>query len=310
MASIAPHETHHALGEDLQWSWHTGFATADFPKVPIATLLEGPSYAVHRVSGGGTPHSARFRRRCHTLMVFDRGSFVDGERRIADLHPAPSGPLDQGVDVVPANQDFHGLAGPGSNVECILVSVGERPSAAIDDSNGSRPALHPAVNLGGGLLLPLADKLRELCRDDARYLDRLHLEALIDLLVLEIRQAQQDVAQRSGRCAGGLSARARRITRDFLAQNLDQKIDLETLADQVGLSRFHFTRAFKTSFGIPPYRYLLNLRIRKATDLLRSSQMPVTTIALEVGFSCPSEFARAFRQVMNCTPREFRLLNR
>ncbi|SCB26808.1 helix-turn-helix transcriptional regulator [Cupriavidus alkaliphilus] len=310
MAPIAPQATHQALGEDLQWSWHTGSETADALQVPIATLFDGPSYAVHRVSGRETPHSARFRRRCHTLMVFDRGSFVDGERRIAGLQPAPSGPLDQGIDVVPADQDFHGLAGPGSNVECILISVGERPCAAIDDSNGSRPALHPAVNLGGGLLLPLADKLRELCRDDARYLDRLHLEALIDLLVLEIRQVQHDVAHRPGRCAGGLSARARRITRDFLAQNLDQKIDLETLAAQVGLSRFHFTRAFKTSFGMPPYRYLLNLRIRKAADLLRSSQMPVTTIALEVGFSCPSEFARAFRQVMNCTPRDFRLVNR
>ncbi|MGN5478134.1 helix-turn-helix transcriptional regulator [Cupriavidus basilensis] len=62
--------------------------------------------------------------------------------------------------------------------------------------------------------------------------------------------------------------------------------------------------------SVPPYKYLLNLRINRAADLLKASQTPITDIALEVGFSCPSEFARAFRQIMDCTPREFRVLNR
>ncbi|MGN5478157.1 helix-turn-helix domain-containing protein [Cupriavidus basilensis] len=111
-------------------------------------------------------------------------------------------------------------------------------------------------------------------------------------------------------CAGGLTSHAKRVIRDFLAENLDQRIDLETLAEHVGLSRFHFTRAFKVSFGILPYQYLLNLRIRKAADLLKSTQTPTTAIALEVGFSCSSEFSRAFRQIMQCTPRQFRSSHR
>lgn len=309
MAPMAPTEIPTPLDKELHWFWQAGTAAANSSNAPIATLFEGKWCSVHRISAGAAPHSARFCRRRHTLMVFDHGSYVDGERRIADLQAAPSGPLDQGVDVVPADVDFHAHAGPGSNVECILVSVDERPTCSFDDSDLSNRSLHPSANLSGGLLLPLADRLRELCRE-SYCLDRGHLEALIQLLLLEIRQAQHDAAPRQTRCIGGLSARARRITRDFLLQNLDHKIDLETLAEQVGLSRFHFTRAFKTSFGIPPYKYLMNLRISTAAELLKQTQTPITMIALEVGFSCPSEFARAFRQAMHCTPRDFRLQNR
>lgn len=243
-------------------------------------------------------------------MIFDRGSFVDGERRIDGLRVAATGPLDKGVDVAPAYSEFRAIAGPGSNIDCLMVSVDEGALDSFVGSDRGQTPLNPSVNLGGELLLPLTDRLRQLCRNDAQYLDSLYLEALVGMIFREVKQAQNDSAIRAIRCSGGLSSHARRIMRDFLAENLGQKIDLETLAEQVGLSRFHFTRAFKTTFGIPPYKYLLDLRIRKAAELLRSTQTPITAIALEVGFSCSSEFARAFRQAMNCTPREFRLQNR
>jgi transcriptional regulator GlxA family with amidase domain len=54
----------------------------------------------------------------------------------------------------------------------------------------------------------------------------------------------------------------------------------------------------------------LNLRLRKAADLLRDTELPITDIALSVGFSCSSEFARAFKDAMEITPREFRQANR
>ncbi|TGN95723.1 helix-turn-helix transcriptional regulator [Burkholderia sp. USMB20] len=299
--------------DDFRW-WRSiadaGSTGADTMDVPVSPLFEGKWCSIHRVSIGETPHSAKFRRSRHTLMIFDRGSFVHGERRIDSLRVAATGPLDKGVDFAPANSEFQAIAGPGSNIDCLMVSVDEGALDSFVGSDHEQVRLNPCVNLGGDLLLPLTDRLRQLCRSDTLYLDSIYLEALVGMLFREVKQAQNDSISRSVRCSGGLSSHARRIMRDFLAENLGQKIDLETLAEQVGLSRFHFTRAFKTTFGIPPYKYLLDLRIRKAADLLRSTQTPITAIALEVGFSCSSEFARAFRQAMNCTPREFRLINR
>lgn len=308
-------EANHTATDDFHWWKSLGYSDVPTPdpiEVPVASLLETPWCSIHRVSVGAMPHSARFRRDRHTFMIFERGSLVDGERHVSGLRSVASAPLDRGVDVIPANTDFHALARQGSSIGCILVSVTDNCEGVESDSHSrARGPLHPSLGLSGELLLPLSDRLRQLCvENDGEYFDSHYLETLVEMLVLEVRHAQSDDTTSSPRCSGGLSSRARRTIQEFLSENLDQKIDLATLAERVGLSRFHFTRAFKTSFGVPPYRYLLNLRIRKASDLLKSSQMPITNIALEVGFSCPSEFARVFRQIMNCTPREYRLLNR
>ncbi|WP_082055088.1 helix-turn-helix transcriptional regulator [Cupriavidus basilensis] len=314
MSLIPREEANRGIAGDFHWWKNLGYselATADLIDVPVASLLDTPWCSIHRVSVGAKPHSARFRRSQHTFMIFDRGSFVDGERHVSGLRSATSSPLDRGIDVVPANTEFHALARQGSNIGCILVSVKDDHGQADSETTPTRSPLHPSLGLTGHLLFPLSDRLRQLCSgSDGEPVDPLYLETLVEMLAVEVRYAQNDVSASSSRCSGGLSSRARNIIREFVSENLDQKIDLATLAERVGLSRFHFTRAFKTSFGVPPYKYLLNLRIRKASDLLKSSRTPITTIALEVGFSCPSEFARAFKQIMDCTPREYRLLNR
>lgn len=299
---------------DFHWHRFDQTESANAPPLDVSndTLLENRWCSIQRVSIGAAPHIFRFCRPRHTLMIFDRGSFVKGERRIDGVRIGASGPLDGGVDVAPANMEFLGLAEPGSNITCTLITIdSEETGDVFGICAHEHPRLRPAINVGGELLLPLTARLRQLCRGRADHIDSLHLETVTELLFREVLLAQEgDHVGRPARCAGGLSSHTQRIVRDFLVENLEQKIDLDTLANQVGLSRFHFTRAFKTSFGIPPYKYLLNLRIREAADSLRNTRLPITDIALNVGFSCSSEFARAFRQAMGCTPREFRLLNR
>ena len=189
-----------------------------------------------------------------------------------------------------------------------MISVGTEHFAELNGVTRSGYQVRPSVGLESDLLSPLIDRLRELCREDrAEKCDRLYLEAICVVLFREVMRAQQQTwLSNSQRPTGGLAPKAQRVIRDFLQKNLGQKIDLQDLADQVGVSRFHFTRAFKVSFGLPPYKYLLNMRLRRAAELLRETRNPITDVALNVGFSCSSEFARAFKQAMGCTPREFR----
>lgn len=79
--------------------------------------------------------------------------------------------------------------------------------------------------------------------------------------------------------------------------------DLAAIAKQ---SRFHFIRNFRECTGVTPYQYLLMLRVDKAKQRLKSSAESVADISCSLGFSCTSQFHRAFQKFAGMTPGEFR----
>src|SRR5258708_31768098 len=102
---------------------------------------------------------------------------------------------------------------------------------------------------------------------------------------------------------GGLSpALARRIC-EYVESHLDQKISLDTLASMAGLSQHHFARAFRRSVGMPPHGYLLQRRLEHVEQLLRHTKLPLSEIALAVGYSDQSHLAQHFRRVTGVAPR-------
>jgi AraC-like DNA-binding protein len=87
---------------------------------------------------------------------------------------------------------------------------------------------------------------------------------------------------------------------------LDENIRLSDMAYECGLSVSHFTRAFRKSFGIPPYRWLLERRIERAKALLASSDLPIVDIAIRCGFSDQTAFTRAFGRIVGDSPGRWR----
>lgn len=85
-----------------------------------------------------------------------------------------------------------------------------------------------------------------------------------------------------------------------------EKITLEQLARQAGLSPFHFTRQFKTLTHQTPVNFLNRFRIERATELLKDPDRKILDVALDVGFSHLSYFNKTFRRFQGCTPSEFR----
>ncbi len=92
----------------------------------------------------------------------------------------------------------------------------------------------------------------------------------------------------------------------FLAQNLAYDVDLNTIAAHASLSPYYFTRQFTAMVGMPPYRYLIWLRIQRAAQLLRDSDLTVTQILHRVGFHSPSHFTTTFRRHMGMSPTDYR----
>jgi AraC family transcriptional regulator len=92
----------------------------------------------------------------------------------------------------------------------------------------------------------------------------------------------------------------------FLAQNLAYDVDLNAIAAHAALSPYYFTRQFTAMVGTPPYRYLISLRIQRAAELLRDSDLTVTQILHRVGFHSPSHFTTTFRRHMGMSPTAYR----
>jgi AraC-like DNA-binding protein len=114
------------------------------------------------------------------------------------------------------------------------------------------------------------------------------------------------LAQLHPRIRGGLPPRALRRVREHIDGHLEETISIETLAGIVGLSMYHFARAFKQSEGLTPHEYLVRCRVRRAQELLASTDLPLSEIALASGFSDQSHFARRFREHVGITPSSYR----
>jgi AraC-like DNA-binding protein len=85
-----------------------------------------------------------------------------------------------------------------------------------------------------------------------------------------------------------------------------EKLDLEEIASQAGLSVRHFSRLFKASYGMSPMHYLQRLRLRQACALLERSDVNITEVALSCGFGDSNLFSRQFRQALGLAPSDWR----
>lgn len=78
------------------------------------------------------------------------------------------------------------------------------------------------------------------------------------------------------------------------------------LAQVSAVSASYFAREFKKAFGLPPHRYLLTRRIERATALLRDTNLPITDIAFQTGWTSLGTFGRIFRDITGHSPGELR----
>src|SRR5579864_3937961 len=85
-----------------------------------------------------------------------------------------------------------------------------------------------------------------------------------------------------------------------------EKWPMRRLARVSGVSAAHFARSFREAFGLPPHRYLLTRRIERATALLRDTDLAITEIAFQTGWSSVGTFGRTFRDVTGESPGELR----
>ena len=94
-------------------------------------------------------------------------------------------------------------------------------------------------------------------------------------------------------------------TINYIKNNLTEDLSLEALASSVSLSPIHFHNIFKRAVGKTLRDYVEEQRLKKAVELLISTNYSLTKIAFECGFSSQSYFSYVFKRKMKKTPREY-----
>ena len=105
---------------------------------------------------------------------------------------------------------------------------------------------------------------------------------------------------------GGLSAFDLKRALAMIESSSDDIPTLADMAKEVGVSRFHFGRAFKQSTGMTPHAFIAKRRLERSAEMLRSTNKSATTIAMECGFGSSSHFTIAFKRAFGVSPTGFR----
>jgi AraC family transcriptional regulator len=210
------------------------------------------------------------------------------------------------LTLIPEGQEGRwDISGP-INVSHVFLPH-ERLVAGAELLIGTKPIeLLPRV----GFEDPVAARLMELLGREASSADassRLFVEQATDLLVTQLVRGHSSfgaIELRNNR--GGLADWQVKKVTQYMREHLDEPIGLDELATIVGLSRFHFCTAFRQATGKTPHQYLVRERIERARQLLSYAEIPITEVALAVGYETPSSFAASFRKVTGMTPSTYR----
>lgn len=236
----------------------------------------------------------------HDLVLLDGEMVVNGGR------PVPGGDLRDKMTFVPSGEALSGWAKPADRLNAFTVLSFE-PSVIEDELEARmmQAELPEQIYFREDGLGMTMRKLGAIMADTAGKPSQAYLEAVALTATFELGHA---LGQRLDPIPGSgeLGNRQRQMLLDYIDANLASDIGLEDMAAVCGLTRFHFSRAFKATFGEPPYRFLMRQRIERAKRLLAAGLMPVMEVAAATGFNGSTQFARVFREFEKMTPLEFR----
>jgi AraC family transcriptional regulator len=275
----------------------------DKPPELAAEPLRGATRLTGRWSHGAL-HDTLPGLNTHVVMTYYGGDhdivWRSGAQRLASRTRTGT------ITLIPEGHDGRwDIAGP-IEVSHVYLPDDRLQACADQLANGQRVELLGRV----GFEDPSASRILELLSREAQAGDpssRLFVEQAVDLLCLQLVRGHSSYgALQVEAPRGGLADwQVKRVTA-YMREHLEEDIGLDELAGLVNLSRFHFCTAFRKATGHTPHNWLVLQRIGEARRLLTIPDLPVTEVALSVGYQTPSAFAAAFRKVTGTTPSDFR----
>jgi AraC family transcriptional regulator len=244
----------------------------------------------------------------HLVMVTLQGGSERLEVRADGGHNYAGSDRAGAVSFVPAYCERRmSMTGVRSGWASISLRPKQSNDGADDGSGCEDPLLlaAPFTNIADPFISSLVGEIARLHSTDGA-LDAGYCEVMSLALrhYLVHRHAKCGTKAASSRSPELPRWRIRRIS-DYVDAHLGEPILIGELASLVGLSTGHLHRAFRATMGITPLDYVSEKRVRSAAAMLANERVPITDLALRVGFLSPSHFARTFRRVIGVNPSRY-----
>lgn len=204
----------------------------------------------------------------------------------------------------PAGQGFSlrvKAAGPHSYARVSFDPVRFDRLLGASTDTATPVSLKRSYNLGGPQVRHLVSALTEEARTGTPS-GLAFVDTLTAALALQLAQQAGTRPQQPERIRGGLAPAVRRRVLELMEAHASDRLSLDALANEAGLSPAHFARAFKESVGRAPHQHLLALRLDRARRLLDSPDAGLSDIALRTGFADQAHFTRFFKRRFGVTP--------
>jgi AraC family transcriptional regulator len=248
---------------------------------------------------------SRFCAPVHLLAVYERGMRQEGETFVEGLPSSTLRDFRRKLVFVPAGHRYRDWQEPRIRTRVAYFYFDPAAFAIDADLSETELSFSPRLFFEDNGLWDVALKLTTSIEGDGSD-HRPYVEALGVLMAHELVRLHTGEPDAKPEARGGLAAWQERTVAAYIEDNLAEPISLGTLAQLARLSPYHFSRAFKQSFGAPPHRYHTTRRIERAKALLAKPAQSVTEIGFAMGFSEASSFTAAFRRTTGLTPSSYR----
>ena len=94
--------------------------------------------------------------------------------------------------------------------------------------------------------------------------------------------------------------------KNYIDQNYHNNIDIQSIADQLNINRSYLSVLFKKNIGLSPKKYMMDVRMKRASQLLFATKMTINEIAFSVGYNDQVTFSKAFKNYFLLTPSQYR----
>jgi AraC family transcriptional regulator len=245
----------------------------------------------------------RYRGSSHLLVAYELGVRRQGQSFIDRMPHSTLRNLTRKLTFVPAGHDYFEWHELHTSARLLYVYLEPIRADLQSVPNASSSTRNPLLFFDDATLWGTVFKLKGLI-ESANRENLSYFEALGAVLMHELARLGS-TGSGEAPARGGLAAWQQRLVASYIDQHLSEHISLATLAGLARLSPYHFSRAFKQSFGVPPHRYHTNRRIERAKALLERHTPSVTHIGMMLGFSETSSFTAAFRKATGLTPSRY-----
>jgi AraC-like DNA-binding protein len=245
----------------------------------------------------------RYRGAWHLLVIYEQGTRREGETFVDSMPPSTLRDFTRKLTFVPAGHDFFEWHQLQSSARLVFVHLDPAMLEVTSAATTSR-SLVPRLFFDEAMLCSTVAKLKGLIEVPRRE-NLPYFEALGAVLMHELVRLNKGTNPNQSAVRGGLAAWQQRLLTAYVEDHLAEHIPLATLAGLARLSPYHFSRAFKQSFGVPPHRYHMKRRIERAKALLGRHALSVTEVGHTLGFSETSSFTATFRKTTGVTPSRY-----